>query len=116
VPDFTPVVLVVFENHEATSIAGNPAAPTFNALAHRYVAMTDYTAVAIPVCLDEGTSDEAGGGHIEALALGPTVRHGSRFSKATNHYGLLRTIEDAWGPTRLGFSRTGISIGGIWRK
>src|SRR5205807_1927525 len=30
VPDFTHVVLVVFENHEATSIAGNPDAPTFN--------------------------------------------------------------------------------------
>ena len=260
IPDFTHVVVVVFENHEASSIAGSPAAPTFNALAHQYATLANYTAVAHPslpnylavvsgstqgissdctgcvvsahsladtlaaarktwktyaedlpypgftggssgryakkhdpflyfrdvadsrarrnrvvpfpqlahdvaasrlpdfslvipnlcndmhdcsvstgdawlkahvapllhspvlrggvvfVVFDEGTSDEGGGGHIEALALGPTVRHGSTFSKATNHYGLLRTIEDAWGLPRLGFSRTGTPIGGIWRK
>ena len=48
VPDFTHVVLVVFENHEADSIVGSPAAPTFNALARRYARMTNYTAVAHP--------------------------------------------------------------------
>ena len=48
VPDFTHVVLVVFENHEATSIAGNPDAPTFNALAHRSATLTSYDAVAHP--------------------------------------------------------------------
>ena len=58
------------------------------------------------VVFDEGTSDTGGGGRVEALALGPTVRGGSRFTKATNHYGLLRTIEDAWGLPRLGDSRT----------
>ena len=68
------------------------------------------------VVFDEGTSDTGGGGRVEALALGPTVRHGSRFAKATNHYGLLRTIEDAWRLPRLGFSRTGTPIGGIWRR
>ena len=50
--------------------------------------------------------DEAitgGGGRIEALALGPTVRR-TRHRRATNHYGLLRTIEDAWGLPRLGYS------------
>jgi hypothetical protein len=35
VPDFTHVVFVVFENHEASSIAGNPDASTFSALARR---------------------------------------------------------------------------------
>ena len=65
---------------------------------------------------DEGTSDTGGGGHIEALALGPTVRRGSRFAKATNHYGLLRTIEDAWRLPPLGLSRKGTPIGGIWKK
>jgi phosphatidylinositol-3-phosphatase len=258
-PDFTHVVLVVFENHEASSIAGSPAAPTFNALARRYATVTSYTAVAHPslpnylalvsgsthgitrdctdcvvparsladtlavagktwktyaedlpypgytggssgryakkhdpflyfrdvvgsrarrdlvvpfpqlardlaerrlpdfslvipnlcddmhdcpvatgdawlhahivpllhspelrggvifVVFDEGTSDEGGGGHIEALALGPTVRRGSRFERATNHYGLLRTIEDAWKLPRLALSRKGTPIGGIWR-
>jgi hypothetical protein len=259
VPDFTHVVLVVFENHEAASIADSPAAQTFHALAHRYASVTDYTAVAHPslpnylalvsgsthgiasdctdcvvragnladtlaaagktwktyaedlprpgftgassgryakkhdpflyfrdvagsrarrdrvvpfpqlardlaarrlpdfslvipnlcddmhdcpvaigdawlkahvtpllrspglrggvvfVVFDEGSTDEGGGGHVEALALGPTVRRGSRFAKATNHYGLLRTIEDAWRLPRLGFSRTGTPIGGIWK-
>jgi phosphatidylinositol-3-phosphatase len=259
VPDFTHVVVVVFENKEATSIAGSPDAPTFNALARRYATLTNYDAVAHPslpnylalvsgsthgissdctdcvvrarsladtlagagktwktyaedlpypgftgasagryakkhdpflyfrdvadsrgrrdrvvpftrlgrdlaahrlpdfalvvpnlcddmhdcsvstgdawlkahvvpllhspalrggvvfVVFDEGTSDEGGGGHVEALALGPTVRRGARFAKATNHYGLLRTIEDAWGLPRLGSSRTATPIGGIWK-
>ena len=260
-PDFTHVVVVVFENHEASSIAGSPDAPTFNALARRYATLTNYDggrriracrttsrssrarrtgsrataptassvraasptrsppparrgrrtprtfrvpgftggssgryakkhdpflyfrdvagsrarrdrvvpftrlgrdlaahrlpdfSLVVPnlcddmhdcsvatgdawlkahvvpllhspelrggvvfVVFDEGTSDTGGGGRIEALALGPTVRRGSRFTKATNHYGLLRTIEDAWGLPRLGFSRTGTPIGGIWKK
>jgi hypothetical protein len=259
VPDFTHVVLVVFENHEASSIAGNPAAPTFNALARQYATLTNYDAVAHPslpnylalvsgstqgitsdcwncivrarnladtlaargktwktyaedlpypgftggsagryakkhdpflyfrdvvgsrarrnrvvpytqlardlaaqrlpdfslvipnlcndmhdcsvatgdawlkahvvpllrsrqlrggvvfVVFDEGTSDAGGGGRIEALALGPTVKRGSIFTRATNHYGLLRTIEDAWKLPRLGSSRTATPIGGIWR-
>ena len=68
------------------------------------------------VVFDEGTSDTGGGGRIEALVLGPTVRRGSRFTKPTNHYGLLRTIEDAWKLPRLGHSRTGTPIGGIWAK
>jgi len=258
-PDFTHVVVVVFENHEASSIAANSDAPTFNALAHRYATLTDYTAVAHPslpnylalvsgsthgitsdcwncivqarnladtlagagktwktyaedlpypgftggsagryakkhdpflyfhdvtsslprrnrvvpytqlardlaahrlpdfsllipnlcddmhdcsvatgdawlkahvvpllhspqlrggvvfVVFDEGTSNTGGGGHVEALALGPTVRRGSRFTQATNHYGLLRTIEDAWKLPRLGNSHTATPIGGIWR-
>ena len=68
------------------------------------------------VVFDEGTSDTGGGGRIMALALGPTVRRGSRFTKATNHYGLLRTIEDAWGLPRLALSRKGTPIGGIWTR
>jgi hypothetical protein len=260
VPDFTHVVLVVFENKELTAIAGNPEAPTFNTLARRYARLTGYDAVAHPslpnylalvsgsthgissdctdcvvrgrsladtlavagktwktyaedlpypgftgasagryakkhdpflyfhdvassrqrrdrvvpftrlgrdiarqrlpdfslvipnlcddmhdcsvatgdswlkthivplvhspelhggvvfVLFDEGTSDTGGGGRVEALALGLTVRRGARFARATNHYGLLRTIEDAWRLPRLGFSRTGTPIGGIWNK
>ena len=259
VPDFTHVVLVVFENHEASSIVGNPDAPTFNALGRRYARLTRYYAVAHPslpnylalvsgsthgitsdctdcivgtrsladtltaagktwrvyaeglprsgftggsageyakkhdpflyfaaiansragrdrvvpftrlsrdlaahrlpgfslivpnlcddmhdcpvatgdtwlkehivplvhspellggvvfVVFDEGTSDVGGGGHVDALALGPTVRPGSSFSKTTNHYGLLRTIEDAWGLPRLGLSAKATPIGGIWK-
>lgn len=260
VPAFRHVVLAVFENHEATEIAGSPNAPTFNALARRYATLTSYDAVAHPslpnylalvsgstqgitsdctecivrgrsladtlaaagktwktyaedlpypgftggsagryakkhdpflyfrdvvdsrarrnrvvpftqlgrdlarhrlpdfslvipnlcndmhdcsvatgdawlkahivpllrspelrggvvfVVFDEGTSGTGGGGRIEALVLGPTVRRGSRFTKPTNHYGLLRTIEDAWKLPRLGHSRTGTPVGGIWAK
>ena len=47
-PDFTHVVVVVFENREASSIAGNADAPTFNALARRYATLTKYDAVAHP--------------------------------------------------------------------
>jgi hypothetical protein len=258
-PDFTHVVVVVFENHEASAIIDNPDAPTFNALGRRYAILTNYTAVAHPslpnylalvsgsthgissdctdcivrarnladtltaagktwktyaedlpyrgftgasaggyakkhdpflyfrdvlgsrarrdrvvpftqlgrdlsahrlpafsfvipnlcddmhdcsvatgdawlkahivpllhsqqlrggvvfVVFDEGTSGTGGGGHVAALALGPTVRQGARFTRATNHYGLLRTIEDAWSLPRLGSSRTGTPIGHIWR-
>jgi hypothetical protein len=258
-PDFTHVVVVVFENHEASEIAGNPDAPTFNSLAHKYAGLTRYDAVTHPslpnylalvsgstqgitsdctdcvvsgrnladtleaagktwktyaeglpspgwtggssgeyakkhdpflyfrdvagsrkrrdrvvpftqlardlearhlpdfslvvpnlcddmhdcsvatgdawlkkhvvplvrspelrggvvfVVFDEGTSDEGGGGRVEALALGPAVRPHSAFRKATNHYGLLRTIEDAWGLPRLGLSKKGTPISGIWK-
>ena len=48
VPAFTHVVVVVFENHEASSISGNPDAPTFNALARRYATLTNYDGVAHP--------------------------------------------------------------------
>ena len=67
------------------------------------------------VVFDEGTTDTGGGGNVAALALGPTVRAGSVFSRATNHYGLLRTIEDAWHMPRLGLSARGTPIGGIWK-
>jgi hypothetical protein len=259
VPDFTHVVVVVFENHEATAIAGNPDAPTFNALGDRYASLTNYDGVTHPslpnylalvsgsthgitsdctdcivaarsladaleaagrtwrtyaedlpspgytgafagnyakkhdpflyfrdiatsqrrrahvvpftqlardvaarrlpdfslivpnlcddmhdcsvatgdawlkahieplvgspelrggvvfVVFDEGTTDEGGGGRVDALALGPTVKTHSVFAKATNHYGLLRTIEDAWHLPRLGLSAKGTPIGGIWK-
>jgi phosphatidylinositol-3-phosphatase len=67
------------------------------------------------VVFDEGTSGEGGGGNVEALALGPLVRRGAVFARPTDHYGLLRTIEDAWGLPRLGRSLTARPIGGIWR-
>lgn len=260
VPDFTHVVVVVFENHEASQIAGNPAAPTFNSLGRTYARLTRYDAITHPslpnylalvsgsthgitsdctdcvvaarsladllvaagktwktyaedlpspgftgafagryakkhdpflyfrdvvdsrarrdrvvpftqlardlaarrlpdfslvvpnlcddmhdcsvatgdawlkahvvpllrspelrggvvfVVFDEGTSDAGGGGRVEALALGPAVLPHAVFRRTTNHYGLLRTIEDAWHLPELGLSRKGTPIGGIWRK
>jgi hypothetical protein len=52
---------------------------------------------------------------VPALALGPLVVPGSRFSGRTSHYGLLRTIEDAWGLPRLGRSARAKPITRIWR-
>jgi hypothetical protein len=67
------------------------------------------------VLFDEGTSGEGGGGNVEALALGPAVRHGAVFSRPTSHYGLLRTVEQAWGLPLLGRSASAQPIVGIWR-
>jgi phosphatidylinositol-3-phosphatase len=63
------------------------------------------------VVFDEANS----GNHVPAIALGPLVQPGSRFTRATSHYGLLRTIEDAWGLPRLGRSARATAITGIWR-
>ena len=67
------------------------------------------------VIFDEGLTDEGGGGQVAALALGPAVRPHSSFGAATNHYGLLRTIEDAWGLPHLGRSARAAPITGIWK-
>ena len=67
------------------------------------------------VVFDEGTSATGGGGRVAALALGPLVRPGARSRQATGHYGLLRTVEDAWGLPRLGKSAQAKPITGIWR-
>lgn len=67
------------------------------------------------VVFDEGSSSQGGGGNVEALALGPTVRRGAVFSRPTSHYGLLRTIEDAWGLPPLGLSASATPLTGIWR-
>jgi acid phosphatase len=67
------------------------------------------------VLFDEGISKTRGGGHTMALALGKTVRPGSRFTGVTSHYGVLRTIEQAWGLPLLGNSAHAAPITGIWR-
>jgi phospholipase C len=59
------------------------------------------------VTYDEGTTDAgccggAGGGHIATLVISPLVDPGAISATPTNHYGLLRTIEDAWGLPYLG--------------
>ncbi len=67
------------------------------------------------VVFDEGTSNARGGGHVPALALGTAVRPGARFTAVTSHYGLLRTIEEAWGLPFLGRSAAARPITGVWR-
>ena len=68
------------------------------------------------VLFDEGSTDARGGGHTAALAVGTAVRPGSRYTALTGHYGVLRTIEDAWALPRLGQSARARPISGIWRS
>jgi phosphatidylinositol-3-phosphatase len=51
---------------------------------------------------DEGSSDSgccggAHGGHIATIVAGPDVRRGARDARPVDHYGVLRTVEDALG-------------------
>ena len=53
------------------------------------------------VTWDEGTSEagccgKPGGGKVAMLAISPLSRRGYRSNTESNHYALLRTIEDAW--------------------
>jgi acid phosphatase len=63
----------------------------------------------------EKADTTGGGGHIFAIAAGPAVTPASTFATATNHYGLLRTIEDAWKLPRLAKSKSATPITGIWQ-
>jgi phosphatidylinositol-3-phosphatase len=67
------------------------------------------------VVFDEGGTSIRGGGHTAALALGTAVRSGSRFTSVTGHYGILRTVEQAWGLPLLGHSARVGPITGIWK-
>jgi phosphatidylinositol-3-phosphatase len=53
---------------------------------------------------DEGVgADSTGpGGHIATILASPGMKPGSRFTAASSHYSLLRTIELAWGLPLLG--------------
>ena len=66
------------------------------------------------VTFDEGAW-RPGGNHVAALALGSAVRPATRSAQRTGHYGLLRTIEAAWGLPLLGHSASAKPIAGIWR-
>lgn len=70
---------------------------------------------AIFITFDEGATWVRGGGHIPTLVVGTAVRPNSAFRRITNHYGLLRTIEDAWQLPRLGLSARTRPLAGIWR-
>jgi hypothetical protein len=48
VPSFRHVVVIVFENKEERSVIGSSDAPTFNAMARRYVRLTRYYGVTHP--------------------------------------------------------------------
>jgi phosphatidylinositol-3-phosphatase len=59
------------------------------------------------ITFDEGTSNAgccggAWGGRVATVVISPKSTAGFRSAVAENHYGLLRTIEDAWHLPRLG--------------
>jgi acid phosphatase len=59
------------------------------------------------VTYDEGDSDRgccggSHGGHIATVVAGPDVRRGARMTQPIDHYGVLASIEDAFGVPLLG--------------
>lgn len=64
------------------------------------------------------TFDESslfGGNHIYTVMVGDALIGGSRYEAKTNHYGLLRTIEDGFGLGTLGAEdQAAAAINGIW--
>ncbi|HET8785262.1 MAG TPA: alkaline phosphatase family protein [Candidatus Limnocylindrales bacterium] len=49
------------------------------------------------VTFDEDAGNDPGGGHIATVVASPAVAPGFRSDQPHDHYGVLRTIEDAWG-------------------
>ena len=80
-------------------------------LARTIPPLLDLPDTVVFVTFDEGDAPN----HVPALALGTAVRPHSSFAPRTSHYGLLRTIEDAWGLPLLGASAHASPITGIWR-
>jgi hypothetical protein len=112
-PDFALVVPdLCHDMHDCAVATGDAWLRTFT---RPLLASPSIAGSVVFVVFDEGTSSAGGGGEVAALALGPDVRHGARFTGATSHYGLLRTIEDAWRLPRLGRSAAAQPITGIWR-
>jgi hypothetical protein len=70
---------------------------------------------AVFIVFDEGTSDLGGGGAVPLIVAGTAVKPHSRYSLATSHYGLLRTVEDAFGVPAIGASSHARALTGIWR-
>jgi hypothetical protein len=109
-PDFSLVVPDMCHNmHDCSVSTGDAWLKRFvpPLLKNRQLANS-----AIFVVFDESESADP---RVAALALGPLVRPGSVYAPATSHYGLLRTIEDAWGLPRLGRSARVAPVTGIWR-
>jgi len=109
-PDFALVVPdLCHSTHDCPMAAGDAW------LAQLVPPLLRLPGTAVFVVFDEGATSAGGGGHVAALVAGTVVRPGSRFGGVTGHYGLLRTIEDAWRLPRLGISAKAAPITGIWR-
>jgi hypothetical protein len=76
----------------------------------------------ILITFDEGTSNKgpanskqfSGGGNVVFLALGPQV-HPAVYTAPSNHYGLLKTLEDGYGVPELEGAQTANGITAIWK-
>ncbi len=77
----------------------------------------------IIITFDEGTSNKgpanskqfAGGGNVVFLALGPQVAPGE-YDATSNHFGLLRTLEDGYAlPHLAGAQTTPVIDSRIWK-
>jgi acid phosphatase len=112
-PDFALVVPNLCDDMHDCSVATGDAWLKANIVP--LLSSPALTRSVVFVVFDEGDSDAGGGGNVEALALGPLVRPGAVFARPTSHYGLLRTIEQAWGLPLLGSSAHATAITGIWR-
>jgi phosphatidylinositol-3-phosphatase len=108
-PDFSLVVPNLCNDMHDCSVA------TGDAWLARNVVPLLSTDATVFVVFDEGTTDAGGGGNVEALVVGRGVRPGAVSNAPTSHYGLLRTIEQAWGLRFLGRSAQARPITGIWR-
>jgi hypothetical protein len=112
-PDFSLVVPdLCHDMHDCSVSAGDAWLGRF---LRSLLASPELRGSVVFVVFDEGTSGLGGGGQTAALALGPAVKPHSRTTRATSHYGLLRTIEDAWKLPRLARSGAASPIAGIWR-
>jgi phosphatidylinositol-3-phosphatase len=66
------------------------------------------------VSFDESESSHDRDNHIATLAVGERVPVGP-ITQRTDHYGLLRTLQDLYGLPPLGHSAEAASIAGLWR-
>jgi phospholipase C len=78
VPTFKHVVVVVFENHEATNVLGTADAPTFDELAKRYAVIDDYEAITHPslpnyLALVSGSTQGIANDCTDCTAPGPSL-------------------------------------------
>jgi phosphatidylinositol-3-phosphatase len=78
---------------------------------------------ALFITYDEGTLNTgccggAAGGQVESLVLGPGIRAGSTINFPTDHYSILRTIEDGFGLRHLAHAscRCTSTLGKAWKS
>ncbi len=57
-----------------------------------------------PALPSGGTARPTGGGQVGALLLSPYVKPGTTDQETFNHFSLLRTIEDLFGLSHLGYA------------